>query len=211
MSLDIIGAGFGRTGTTSLKLALQELGLGPCYHMHDVFTQEGHAQLWRDAQTNGDADWATLFDGYRAAVDWPPSFFWRQLVASYPNAKVILTVRDPDDWYRSISTTLFAAQQRDLPPEDAPLYPQLAMPRELILYGTFDGRADDKEYVIDIYEKHIAEVQTAVPANQLLTYDVADGWVPLCDFLGIPVPDTPFPKLNTKKEFVERIANAGDR
>ncbi|MBL4623269.1 MAG: hypothetical protein JKY89_12815 [Immundisolibacteraceae bacterium] len=211
MSLDIIGAGFGRTGTTSLKLALNELGLGPCYHMHDVFTNEGHAQLWRDAQTSGNADWDSLLAGQRAAVDWPPSFFWRQLVAAYPDAKVILTVRDPEIWYQSISTTIFPAQKRALPPQDAPVYPQMVMPREVIRYGTFDDRTDDKDYVIGVYQQHIADVQAGVPADKLLTYDLAEGWQHLCEFLEVPVPATPFPKLNTKKDFDQMISGSQDR
>lgn len=211
MAIKLIGAGFGRTGTTSLKLAIEELGLGPCYHMHDVFSHPGHAQLWRDAQRQGDADWDTFLAGYQAAIDWPPSFFWRQLTAHYPDAKVILTVRDPQAWYQSISTTLFPAQQRDLPPPEAEHYAQLVMPRELILHGTFNGRADDRDYVIGVYQQHIEEVQRTVPADQLLTYDVAQGWEPLCDFLAVPVPDRPFPKLNTKQQFIEFLNQGDDR
>lgn len=208
MTLSIIGAGFGRTGTLSLKLALEQLGLGPCYHMNDVFTRPGHAQLWRDAFGNGIADWDRLLHGYRATVDWPAAHFWRQLDAHYPAARVILTVRDGDAWYESICSTIFEAQRRPLPPADHPHYAQLAMPRELILHGTF-GRIEDKDHVLAVYDAHNAAVQAQVDPQRLLVYDVADGWAPLCAFLGAPVPDAPFPRSNTQHEFLDRLKEPG--
>ncbi|WP_372724309.1 sulfotransferase family protein [Immundisolibacter sp.] len=204
MELNIIGAGFGRTGTLSLKLALEQLGFGPCYHMHEVFARPGHAQLWRQAQKAGDADWNSLLAGYRAAVDWPPAFFWRQLAAHYPRARVILTVRDADAWYDSISTTIFPAQRLPLPPENAPLFHSLVMPREMVRVGTF-GDQLDRAHVIDVYEKHNAEVKAALPASRLLVYDVKDGWAPLCEFLEMPIPSGAFPRSNTTQEFLDRV------
>lgn len=208
MTLSIIGAGFGRTGTLSLKLALEQLGFGPCYHMNDVFTQAGHAQQWRDAFRSGDADWETLLQGYRATVDWPSAHFWRQLAGHYPAAKVILTVRDRDAWYESISTTIFPAQRRPLPPQDDPHYAQLVMPRELILHGTF-GQVEDKAHVLSIYDAHNAAVQAQITPPRLLVYDVKDGWAPLCAFLGVPVPGAPFPRSNTQQDFLDRLKTPG--
>lgn len=208
MDLDIIGAGFGRTGTLSLKLALEQLGAGPCYHMNDVFSHSDHAQVWRDAFATGTADWERLLTGYRSAVDWPAAHFWGALLRAFPQAKVILTVRDPQSWYRSISTTIFPAQRRPLPAPDHPHYAQQAMPRELILHGTFGG-IEDREHVLAVYEAHNAAVRAAVPARQLLEYDVAEGWEPLCAFLGVPVPDEPFPRRNTTQDFLERLKDAG--
>ena len=167
MSLEVIGAGFGRTGTLSLKLALEQLGAGPCYHMNDVFSHPGHAQAWRDAFRTGTAHWESLLDGYRSAVDWPSAHFWQALLRAWPQARVILTVRDPQAWYRSISTTIFPAQRRPLPETDHPHYAQLVMPRELILHGTFSG-IEDREHVLGVYEAHNAAVRAGVPADQLL-------------------------------------------
>lgn len=208
MSLEVIGAGFGRTGTLSLKLALEQLGAGPCYHMNDVFSHPGHAQAWRDAFRTGTAHWESLLDGYRSAVDWPSAHFWQALLRAWPQARVILTVRDPQAWYRSISTTIFPAQRRPLPETDHPHYAQLVMPRELILHGTFSG-IEDREHVLGVYEAHNAAVRAGVPADQLLEYDVSDGWEPLCAFLGVPVPATPFPRSNTTQDFLERLKDAG--
>ena len=208
MTLSIIGAGFGRTGTLSLKLALEQLGLGPCYHMNDVFTQAGHAQRWRDAFRSGEADWDSLLHGYGAAVDWPSAHFWRPLAAHYPAAKVILTVRDPDAWYESIRSTIFPAQRRPLPASDDPHYAQLIMPRELILHGTF-GQVEDKSHVLSVYESHNAAVQAQIAPPRLLVYDVKDGWGPLCAFLGVPVPAAPFPRSNTQQDFLDRLTAPG--
>lgn len=208
MTLSIIGAGFGRTGTLSLKLALDQLGFGPCYHMNEVFARPGHAQAWRDALRAGHADWDGLLRGYGAAVDWPSAYFWRQLAAHYPAARVILTVRDRDAWYQSIARTLFPAQRRPLPPPDDPHYAQLAMPRELILQGTF-GQIEDKDHVLAVYDAHNAAVRAAIEPERLLEYDVTDGWAPLCAFLGVPVPDAPYPHSNTTQEFIDRLKQPG--
>ena len=208
MTLSIIGAGFGRTGTLSLKLALEQLGFGPCYHMNDVFAQAGHAQRWRDAFQTGAADWEALLAGYQAAVDWPSAHFWRPLAAHYPAAKVILTVRDPDAWYQSISSTIFAAQRRPLPPPHDPHYASLVMPRELILHGTF-GQIEDKAHVLSVYDAHNAAVQAHIAPPRLLVYDVKDGWEPLCAFLGVPVPGAPFPRSNSQQDFLDRLKAPG--
>ncbi|WP_448506895.1 sulfotransferase family protein [Immundisolibacter sp.] len=165
--MSVIGAGFGRTGTLSLKLALEQLGFGPCYHMNDVFTRAGHAQRWRDAFRSGAADWESLLNGYRAAVDWPSAHFWRQLAGHCPTVRVILTVRDPGAWCESIRTTIFPAQRRPLPPPDDPHYAQLVMPGEMILHGTF-GQIEDKAHVLSTHDAHNAAVQAQIAPQRLL-------------------------------------------
>ena len=157
---------------------------------------------------DGDADWDDLLRGFTSAVDWPPAHFWRQLAMRYPDAKVILTVRDRDAWYDSIASTIFPAQRRPLPPPDDPHYAQLVMPRELILHGTF-GQVEDKAHVLSVYDAHNAAVRAAIEPARLLEYDVKDGWAPLCAFLGVPVPQAPFPRSNTQQEFIDRLKKPG--
>lgn len=204
-SLTVLGAGFGRTGTLSLKLALEQLGFGPCHHMHEVLARPAHAEQWRAAQRDGQADWNTLLAGYGAAVDWPAAYFWRQLSAHYSQARVILTVRDPQAWYESVRRTLFPAQCLPLPDPDAPAYASAVMPRELIRYATFDDRLDDSAHVIGVYQAHNRAVQAALPPARLLVYDVTQGWAPLCAFLGAAVPDAPFPASNSTADFLARV------
>lgn len=196
MTLKVIGAGFGRTGTLSFKAALEELGFGPCYHMHEVKNNEGHTQAWHHAVDHDDTDWQRLLAGYQAAVDWPACYFWRQLIAAFPAAKVILTVRDGDRWYDSISQTILPALQA--PPTNPDRH---AMGQAVIMNGTFAGRLDERAYAIEVFERHIADVQASVPPDNLLTYEMAEGWPPLCDYLSVPIPRNEFPRVNSTAEF----------
>lgn len=206
MTLAVVGAGFGRTGTLSLKGALETLGLGPCYHMTEVFAHPKHVPVWRQAAEGGAVDWDTLFAGYAATVDWPACAFWRQLVRHWPTAKVILTVRDPARWYESVSKTIHQAMQRELP-DDAPeaAHAHLAMVRRLILEGTFDGRFEDRDHAIAVYEAHNEAVRREVPPARLLVFEVVEGWAPLCRFLDRPEPDASFPRVNSSDEFRARF------
>jgi hypothetical protein len=206
MALAVIGAGFGRTGTLSLKGALETLGLGPCYHMTEAFAHPSHVPVWRDATLGRPVDWDALFEGYRAAVDWPACHFWRELVARWPDAKVILTVRDPARWYESVAKTIHVVLERELPPE-APetLRAHMAMVRRLVREETFDGRFEDRDHAIAVYEAHNRAVREALPPEQLLVYEVAQGWEPLCRFLGRPLPEQDFPRVNSTDEFRERF------
>lgn len=205
VGIEVIGAGFGRTGTESLKRALEALGYSPCYHMHEVFLRPADAPRWVEAYRTGAMDWPALLEGYRAAVDWPAAFFWRELLGCWPQARVILTVRDARAWYASISKTIFMAQRLPLPPPDEPAHAVQLMARALVRDVTFGDRLDDAAHVIGVYERHNAEVTRSVPAGQLLVYDVAQGWAPLCAFLGQPVPDEPFPRGNTTEDFLARV------
>jgi len=201
MTLRIIGTGFGRTGTMSLKLALEELGFGACYHMTELAAHPEHAPLWL-ALTRGErVDLEQLLAGYAAAVDWPACTLWRELLAAYPDARVILTVRNPGDWYESFSRTILARSE-NLPPIASPNIRALyELSREVILRQTFGGRANDASHAISIYNAHNAAVAAAVPADKLLVYDVVSGWGPLCEFLRAAVPDRPFPRANAGDGF----------
>lgn len=222
MALAVIGAGFGRTGTYSLKQALERLGFGPCEHMVNLFAHPERFALWDEAaqrKARGEPiDWERLFAGYRATVDWPGAYFWRELIEAYPDAKVILTVRDPDRWYDSAASTIYRPRRavRSSPLVRAALAvagkldPRAArglrMTDATIWDGTFGGRFEDRAYALRVFAEHAAAVEATVPADRLLVYEVAEGWTPLCRFLGVPVPDgEPFPHLNDAEAFERRL------
>lgn len=204
MALDVIGAGFGRTGTLSLKRALEALGLGPCYHMIEVRGHEHHRPVWAAAMRGEAVDWDALFAGYRSAVDWPACNFWAPLAARYPQARVILSERDPERWYESVRSTIYPtsmARGRSDEPEQRAMGEWLA---ELIWDGVFGGRLEDREHAIGVYRAHGERVRASVPPERLLVFDPAQGWGPLCAFLGLEAPDEPFPHVNTRAQFRAR-------
>ncbi|GLW28414.1 sulfotransferase family protein [Actinoplanes regularis] len=200
--MNVIGVGFGRTGTYSLKAALERIGEGPCAHMRLLLGDDERCRLFLRAAAGELNCLDRAFDGYRATTDWPGVHFWRHLIARYPDAKVILTVRDPQEWYASVERTIWAATR--LPP-----VPGMEAFRELgdaaIWMGTFDGRFGDRAYAIEVFRRHSAAVRAAVAAGRLLEYRVVDGWEPLCEFLGHPVPAEPFPRLNDSAAFQEHV------
>jgi hypothetical protein len=207
-----IGAGFGRTGTRSLKAALELLGHAPCYHMSTVIAEPYRVRQWLEIGEGHGPGWDEVFSGFQAALDWPAAAYWRELAEHYPDAKVILTVRDPNRWYDSISETIFAralAERRPLPlhrrvirwlvtrrAPDFALYPRMA--KATIFDRVFDGRIDDPVHAIKVYENHMADVKATIPPDRLLVFDVRQGWAPLCEFLGTPIPDQPFPESNER-------------
>ena len=201
MTLSVIGAGFGRTGTLSLKMALEQLGVGRCYHMVEVFQIPAAPEQWRAAAEGGPVDWDSIFEGFSATVDWPGATFYREMADYYPEAKVILTLRDPEAWFKSTQATIFA---NDLGGDDDTPFSRMA---KAVVGRLFDGRLHDKDHAIAVYERHNAEVQRVIPPGRLLVYEVAQGWGPLCGFLGLPAPETPMPKVNSTEEFAGRIAN----
>lgn len=203
MALSVIGAGLGRTGTLSLKLALERLGFGPCYHMKEVFEHLDHVPIWDRAANGETVDWNALFNGYRSGVDFPVAAFHRELSDYYPDAKLILTVRDPDRWYQSASDTILHPLTRPLPGH---LTEWGEMVHKAILDRVFAGSVSDRAHVIACYERHNEEVRRAYSPDRLLVYDVSQGWEPLCRFLGVPAPDELFPRVNTTDEFREHIA-----
>jgi hypothetical protein len=216
MTLEVIGAGFGRTGTMSLKVALEELGFGPCYHMTEVFAHPEHVELWRAATQGKPLDWERILGDYRSTVDWPGCTFYNELMENYPDAKVILTVRDPQRWYESAYKTIYTMTRSAA---SSPIFyvASLVMPRakgvkrarqmieEIVWERDLEGRFEDREYAIETFERHNEEVKQRVPAEKLLVYEVKEGWAPLCEFLGVEVPDKPFPHLNDSEVFRGRI------
>jgi len=208
MSIQIIGAGLGRTGTLSLKAALEELGFVKCYHMVELFARNDDAQTWDAAARGEPVDWDRFFAGYRATVDVPSCLFYRELMEKYPEAKVILTVRDPERWYDSARHTIYFAQNA-FPKWAAVLNPRMRAFRRMInrLWDRmFQGRFEDRSFAIDAFNRHNEQVRRGVPADRLLVYEISQGWGPLCAFLGVSVPEgKPFPHLNDAAEFRARI------
>jgi hypothetical protein len=198
MTLKVIGSGYGRTGTMSLKLALEQLGFGPTYHMVEVFKNPQAPGWWVDA-ADGKPDWAKIFAGYSSTVDWPNATFYAELAQAYPDAKVIHTERDPEAWFKSTQATIFS----DAISGD-PASPFAAM-SEKVVRRLFDGRMHDHDHVIEVYNRHNAQVRATIPAERLLVYELAQGWDPLCAFLGVPIPQSPMPKVNSTEEFVGRF------
>jgi hypothetical protein len=199
--LRVIGAGFGRTGTYSLKAALDSLGMGPTYHMTEVFAHPEHAPIWQAAAEGEDVDWDALLAGYHAAVDWPASAFFKQLMEHYPDAKVILTVRDPERWHESGRNTIFPGAEKSDEEQTDEQRAWGAMADTVIWNGIFDGKVLEPEHAIDVFNRHIAMVKATVPPERLLLFEAKDGWEPLCAFLGVPVPDEPYPRLNDTQSF----------
>jgi hypothetical protein len=204
MALKVIGSGLGRTGTYSLKLALEQLGYVRCHHMLEVFQHPESIPLWVEAG-RGRPDWAAIFEGYQAMVDYPGCKFWRELMDLYPDAKVLHSTRDPDQWFDSTQATIFApgSTASDPPPE---LRPFMEM-----LLADFGGRLHDRAFMTDYLRRHDAEVAATVPTERLLVYRPGDGWEPLCAFLGAPVPETPYPRENTREQFQARVRQAPGR
>jgi Sulfotransferase domain len=212
--MKVIGAGLPRTGTLSQKVALEILGVGPCYHMVNVLGDLDLAPLWRRA-LNGDAAWDEIFEGFAATVDWPGSFFYRELMDTHPEAKVLLSVRDGDAWARSMQDTIWGlfygdTMIRHLSSARAEIDPKWRGYMEMMdemwqLSGLMQGPATTAEFLSAAIERYQEEVKSSVPADRLLVWSVQDGWEPLCEFLEVPVPDMPFPRLNDSKEFRDRI------
>ncbi|MGH8149240.1 MAG: sulfotransferase family protein [Steroidobacteraceae bacterium] len=197
MPLDVIGAGLGRTGTTSLKVALEQLGFSRCHHMSELIRHPEQAPLWDRAAAGEPVDWEEVLAGYRATTDWPACHFYKALAQRYPRAKVILTVRDPERWFQSTQATIFNPDFLATASE----MPHGGFVRN-VLFSVFDERMHDREHLIEVYERHNAEVRRAIAPGRLLVYEVKEGWEPLCRFLGVPVPSGPFPRVNTTEDFV---------
>jgi hypothetical protein len=209
----VIGVGVGRTGTLSLKAALERLGLGPCFHGRHVLDHPDRLALWRAAAAGQPVDWDTVFAGYASSVDWPGAAFWRPLSKMYPDAKLILTVRDAEGWYDSVHNTIFR-MFGDGPPDDRVAEARRIVPgldvftafhRQMIWDGFFAGRFADRAYAIEVYEEHNAAVRREVRADRLLVLSAGAGWEPLCGFLGVAVPDEPYPQLNDPAKFWARV------
>ncbi|MCP2337049.1 sulfotransferase family protein [Actinomadura rupiterrae] len=210
--MDVIGAGYGRTGTLSLKTALEQLGFGPCHHMLEM-QRPGQLEAWL-AKTRGEpVPWETLFKGYRSCVDWPSAAYWRETTEHYEDAKVVLSVRDPRRWVASMRKTILGERaKQNRPDRKALVMLSSALGTQLASFvrmtsampGTQGLDRLTDEGLVAEFERHTAEVVEAVPAERLLVYEVEQGWEPLCKFLEVPVPDTPFPQVNDTAEFAAR-------
>ena len=202
MSLRVIGSGFGRTGTRTLKDALETLGFGPCHHMEEVFANPAQVPLWQAIAAGRDVDLVEVFQGYVSQVDWPGAHVWRDLAVTFPDAKVIHSIRPEEAWWASFSRTIGKLLDRY---DEMPLPPHvrdmLDVGAALVADSTFGGKTTDKSAAIAAFRARQAEVEAAIPADRLLVYDVAQGWNPLCAFLGVDVPKTDFPHRNRKDDF----------
>jgi hypothetical protein len=194
----VIGVGVGRTGTLSLKAALERLGFGPCFHGRHVLDHPDRLSLWAAAAVGEPVDWAALFEGYGSTVDWPGAAFWRPLTSAFPTAKVILTVRDAQSWYDSVSNTIYRMFGQG-PADDQVAEARRTVPglatftafhRQVIWDGFFGGRFADRAHAIRVYEEHNAAVRDALPASRLLT---------------VTVPAEPYPHLNDPEQFWARV------
>jgi len=196
----------------SLKRALETLGFRPCHHMMEMQNVPHTAEGWRRAALGEDVDLAGLLAGYRASCDWPSAAFWRPLATRFPDAKVILTERPEEAWWRSISQTIFRSLREPMPADAPPeRHVQRAMATTVILGGTFDSRVDDKEHVLSVYRAHNAAVKAELPPARLLVFEGTGSWTPLCNFLGLPIPDEPYPNINSTAEFQARVAGQPQR
>jgi len=205
-----------RTGSMSVKAALERLGFGPCYHGMEALRRSTDGDHWLAAyEAGGDFDWPVIFKGYRATLDWPTIFFWEQLAAAYPKAKILLTERDPESWWVSHAEmfrvgTEFGEQLTD---EQRRWAEESGFARVQTALGTiasakFDGRVSDKEHCLRVFAQHNERVRRIVPAARLLVFRVQQGWEPLCRFLGVETPDDPFPRVNVGGNLLHNIQTA---
>lgn len=194
MALRVVGAGLGRTGTLSLKVALERLLGAPCYHMMELFSHPEHVSAWHGAARGEMPDWNEVMRGYRAAVDWPAAAFWGELSRAFPDAIILHSVRDPEAWWESASQTIFSRLRAA--PSDS--WTDMV---EAVMAERFTPALDDREAAIAAFERHNAEVRRSAPASRLLEWRAADGWEPLCKALGVPIPDEPFPRVNTRDDW----------
>jgi hypothetical protein len=200
VGLQVIGAGWGRTGTFSCYTALEMLGYR-CHHMHEVFQHPEQSELFL-AAARGAPDWEAIYGPYTATVDWPGAAFWRELADAYPDAKVLLTERDPNDWFESYAATVAK------PIREGGFGTWDDMVREVIVERDLEGKPDDRDALIDAFVRHNAAVRATIAPDRLLPFEVTHGWEPLCAFLDRPVPDEPFPNTNSRESFFRR--NSGD-
>lgn len=214
--LQVIGVGLHRTGSMSVMAALERLGLGPCYHGMEALRRCTDGEHWLAAyETDEEIDWSLIFEGYRATLDWPTIYFWEQLATAYPDAKILLTDRDPERWWDShVEMFQFAAafgreltdEQRQWAEESGFARMQAAL--TTIAPAIFDGRMFDKAHCLQVFEQHYERVRRAMPAERLLVYRVQEGWEPLCRFLCVDVPDEPFPRVNVGDDLLHNIRTA---
>jgi len=208
MALRVVGAGLGRTGTASLKQALERLLQGPCYHMFEVL-QRQDTPLWHSAVRGEPVDWDSLLGSYAASVDWPACAFWRELSASNPDALILLSTRNSaDEWWVSMQRTIVARMNMPVPPDEPAVAQHRAMVLEL-LDRRFTPEWRDPDAARRAYERHNQAVRGSAAPGRLLEWRPGDDWEPICDALGLAVPDEPFPHENTTDDFRARMGLDG--
>ena len=216
-TIEVIGAGLPRTGTLTQKLALEQLGFGPCYHWVNVLADLDQVELWNRA-LDGQSPWREVFEGHASTVDWPGGYFYRELLEAYPDAKVLLSVRDPQKWERSFRETIVALRHgeslmRLLSSARGEIDPRWRRYLELVdrmfwgPQGSFAAGYAEPAQLMEQMVRHNEEVQRVVPAERLLVWQVTDGWEPLCEFLDVPVPAEPLPHENDRETFLERVTD----
>ncbi|MCZ6605937.1 MAG: sulfotransferase family protein [Alphaproteobacteria bacterium] len=200
--MKVIGAGFGRTGTESTKAALERLLDGKCYHMTEIIGNRDHLRRWVEFGRSGRTvmDWKTLLQGYEASLDWPICNYYKELMEIFPDAKVMLTYRDPQKWFDSYQILVRLMRVTSWLSILVPFFRRLNAMIENTAWHIFQDRRD-RAQCVEVYNRHVAEVKAVVPADRLLVFQVQDGWEPLCKFLNVPVPDNPFPHLNSREDF----------
>lgn len=199
MTLSVIGAGLPRTGTSSLKAALEQLGLGPCYHMREVVQFPERAQFWVDAANGKMMDWEKVFEGYRSTTDAPGCHFYKELAKRYPDAPVILSLRNPESWFSSTQETI-------LTPFVMKMHAAMGTLEMCNKIGWGDDpKLRDKDYMLTRFHQHNDEVMRTIPRERLLVFEAKQGCEPLCKFLGVPVPAAPYPHANSREDFGGRM------
>lgn len=200
--LKVIGAGMGRTGTESLRSALLELGFSRCHHMYEIRDDQSLLQPWKNIATTGKLpNWHDVFEGFDAQTDWPGAVYWREISEAFPNAKVVLTIRDADAWHDSILKTIAQKLQDRHLVSDSNVRERLEVSNSLVNDGLFDGEIADPVRAKSVFQQHIQTVTNTIAPERLLVFDVAEGWGPLCRFLQLPEPNVPFPRRNTSTGF----------
>jgi len=217
MAIKIIGAGFPRTGTMTLKTALEILGFNKTYHYKDLIADSKKLRFWLELENTGQTDFDALFKGFEATVDFPGYPYYKILLKKYPDAKVILTKRDFEKWYESTYKTIWKSARKPIidrlklfirklfNKNLRAIFKCIKFMRRVYLKDQFNNNFSSKAHAKNIFFKHIEEVITYVPKKQLLVYDVSEGWEPLCHFLEIPIPNQAFPHLNKKEHFHEMV------
>ena len=213
MSIKVIGAGFPRTGTNTLRESLTKLGYVKTYHMKELIVHPENLHYWETLSETGTTNWEELYNGFQATVDFPCYPWYKEHLKQYPDAKVILTVRPFEKWHASVYSTIWQAQNPSesqkiemgqrlaSDPHLQAVMKVMEFAKEKFMDGPFEGKFLDKEYAEEAYNKHHEEVKKHVPAKQLLVFDVCEGWEPLCQFLGVPVPEEPLPHTNKREDF----------